>query len=146
MTLDNLVGTQLEAAEPDRTGVERLLEAANHSLSDASLLDLSNEGRFDMAYKAVMQIANAALLANGYRTPTNRPGHHQTMIQSLPKTIGVDRDTMILLDGLRKQRNAIDYSGDTVSASMANEAFEQARLLVEQMRSWLKANRKDWMR
>lgn len=146
MTLDNLIGTQLEAVEPDRMGVERLLEAANCSLSDASLLDLSNEGRFDMAYKAVMQIANAALLANGYRTPTNRPGHHQTMIQSLPKTIGVDRDTMILLDGLRKQRNVIDYSGDTVSASMANEAFEQARLLMKQMREWLKANRKDWLR
>ncbi|WP_298219865.1 DNA-binding protein [Halothiobacillus sp.] len=146
MTLDNLIGTQLEAVEPDRTGVERLLEAANRSLSDASLLDLSNEGRFDMAYKAVMQIANAALLANGYRTPTNRPGHHQTMIQSLPKTIGVDRDTMILLDGLRKQRNVIDYSGDTVSASMANEAFEQARLLMKQMREWLNINRKDWLR
>ncbi|MDY0147159.1 MAG: DNA-binding protein [Halothiobacillus sp.] len=146
MTLDNLIGTQLEAVEPDRTGVERLLEAANRSLSDASLLDLSNEGRFDMAYKAVMQIANAALLANGYRTPTNRPGHHQTMIQSLPKTIGVDRDTMILLDGLRKQRNVIDYSGDTVSSSMANEAFEQARLLMKQMREWLNINRKDWLR
>lgn len=145
MTLDNLVGTQLEAVEPDRTGVERLLEAANRSLADASLLDLSNEGRFDMAYKAVMQIANAALLANGYRTPTNRPGHHQTMIQSLPKTMGVDRETMILLDGLRKQRNVIDYSGDTVSASMADEAFEQARLLMKQMREWLKANRKDGM-
>ena len=145
MTLDNLIGTQLEAVEPDRAGVERLLEAANRSLSDAALFGLSNEGRFDMAYKAVMQIASAALRANGYRTPTNRPGHHQTMIQSLPKTIGVDHDTMILLDGLRKQRNVIDYSGDTVSASMVDEAVDEARLLMDRMREWLKVNRKDWM-
>ncbi|MHB1514092.1 MAG: DNA-binding protein [Acidiferrobacter sp.] len=145
MTLDNLIGTQLEAVEPDRAGVKRLLEAANRSLSDAALVDLSNEGRFDMAYKAVMQIASAALLAHGYRTPTNRPGHHQTMIQCLPKTISVDRDTMILLDGLRKQRNVIDYSGDTVSASMVNEAVDQARLLMGRIREWLKINRNEWM-
>lgn len=145
MTLDNLIGTQLEAVEPDRAGVERLLEAANRSLSDAALFELSNEGRFDMAYKAVMQIANAALQANGYRASTNRPGHHQTMIQSLPKTIGVGRDTMVLLDALRKQRNAIDYSGDTVSASMMNEAINQAHILMDGMREWLKVNRKGWV-
>lgn len=145
MTLDNLIGTQLEAVEPDRAAVERLLEAASRSLSDAALFDLSNEGRFDMAYKAVMQIANAALQANGYRTSTNRPGHHQTMIQSLPKTIGVGRDTMIFLDALRKQRNVIDYSGDTVSALMVNEAINQAHTLMDRMREWLKVNRKGWM-
>ncbi|HUX82056.1 MAG TPA: hypothetical protein VMV35_04400 [Halothiobacillus sp.] len=50
MTLDNLIGTQLEAVEPDRAGVERLLDAAHRSLTDAALLDLSNEGRFDMAH------------------------------------------------------------------------------------------------
>ncbi len=58
MTLDHLIGTQLEEVEPDRAGAERLLGAANRSLLDAGL---SNEGRFDMAYKAVMQIASAAL-------------------------------------------------------------------------------------
>ncbi len=67
------------------------------------------------------------------------------MIQCLPKTIGVDRDTMILLDGPRKQRNARDYFGDTVSAAKVDEAVDQARLLMDRMREWLKVNRKDWM-
>lgn len=144
MTLDNLLGTRLEAVAPDRAGVDRLLDAAARSLSDASLTGLSSEGRFDMAYKAVMQIANAALLVNGYRTLTSSPGHHQTMIQSLPRTIGIEPRTMVLLDGLRKQRNVIDYSGDTVSESMADEAMQQASLLMAQMREWLMFNKKEW--
>ena len=55
-----------------------------------------------------MQLSNAALQANGYRTLTSKPGHHQTMIQSLPKTIGLDSDKVIQLDALRKARNVAD--------------------------------------
>lgn len=45
------------------------------------------------------------------------------------------------LDGLRKQRNVIDYSGDLVSASMALAALEQARLLIAFADDWLRVNR-----
>jgi hypothetical protein len=41
--------------------IRRLIEAAQSSLKDAKLKSLSNEGRFDLAYKAIMQSANAAL-------------------------------------------------------------------------------------
>ncbi|MNE83207.1 hypothetical protein D3C80_1800020 [compost metagenome] len=91
-----------------------------------------------MAYKAIMQIANTALQANGYRTLTSKPGHHQTMIQSLPKTIGLDVSTMIALDGLRKQRNLIDYSCDPVSEAMAQEAVAHADQLLAMVKQWLK--------
>ncbi len=53
---------------------------------------MSTENRFDAAYKAIMQIANAALQVNGYRTLTSKPGHHQTMIQSLSKTLEIDNE------------------------------------------------------
>ncbi len=59
-----------------------------------------------------MQFANAALQAHGYRTLTSKPGHHQTMIQLLPQTLGTDKKTVIILDAMRKQRNIADYSGD----------------------------------
>jgi hypothetical protein len=58
-----------------------------------------------------------------------RPGHHQTMLQTLPITVGIDSHTLIVLEQLRKQRNVIDYAGDTVSDSMAQEAVQQARAL-----------------
>lgn len=129
MTLDKLVGISLDSIEPDAATIQRLLEAAQASLADAQLPNLSSEGRFDMAYKAIMQTANAALQANGFRTLTSKPGHHQTMIQTLPSTIGLDSATMVLLDQMRKQRNVIDYSGDLVSESLAAEAIKQAEVL-----------------
>lgn len=140
MTLENLLGKTLEAVLTDAASIRKLLEAAQRSLTDAHLAQLSSEGRFDMAYKAIMQSANAALQANGYRTLTSKPGHHQTMIQSLPRTIGLDLPTMLLLDTLRKQRNVIDYSGDVVSASMASEALKHAELLLQQVIRWLQEN------
>lgn len=141
MTLENLLGLSLEAIAPDPASIRRLLDAAQRSLSDARLASISSEGRFDMAYKAIMQCANAALQANGYRTLTSRPGHHQTMIQSLPRTVGLDGRTMVLLDSLRKQRNVIDYSGDMVSQGMADEALQQAEHLLQRVMDWLQANK-----
>ena len=48
---------------------------------------------------------------------------------------------MILLDQMRKQRHVIDYSGDLVSANLANEAVRQANLLMNQIDNWLKKNK-----
>jgi hypothetical protein len=141
MTLANLLGLLLESVKPDAVSIRRLMDASRRSLADAGLESMSNEGRFDMAYKSIMQAANAALQANGYRTLTSKPGHHQTMIQSLPLTIGLDAKTMIILDGLRKQRNVSDYSGDPVSESMAFEAIAHAQSLLTQTDLWIKANK-----
>ena len=75
MTLQNLLGVSLDAVAPDRAQVGRLLTAAERNLADAGLAALSAENRFDAAYKSIMQLAMAALNANGYRThqPTRTP-------------------------------------------------------------------------
>ena len=146
MTLDNLLGRSLEAIEPDPVMIQRLLSAAHSCLKDASIPDLSNESRFDIAYKAVMQLANAALQANGYRTLTSRPGHHQTMIQSLPKTVGLDVDKMIELDALRRQRNITDYSGDLVTNTQCEACFGLADGLLKLVNHWIEGNRPDLLK
>lgn len=61
MTLDNLIGTTLERISPDSAQIARLMQAAARNIQDAELPGLSNENRFDVAYKAIMQLANAAL-------------------------------------------------------------------------------------
>lgn len=139
MTLDNLIGKLLERIEPDPIAIQRLLDAAARNIADAELIELSNENRFDVAYKAIMQLANAALQASGFRTLTSKPGHHQTMIQSLVKTIGIEIDTMIVLDALRKQRNIADYSGDLVEDAAVAECMLQAKRLLELTRTWIKS-------
>lgn len=129
MTLDNLVGISLEVVAVDPLSIKRLLAAAKRNIQDSHLPGLSNENRFDAAYKAIMQMANAALQARGFRTLTSRPGHHQTMIQSLVKTLGIELETVITLDALRKQRNVADYSGDLVTDVTLKECIAQAESL-----------------
>lgn len=138
MTLDNLIGKSLEKIEPDPIAIQRLFDAAKRNIVDAELTELSNENRFDVAYKAIMQLANAALQASGLRTLTSKPGHHQTMIQSLVKTVGLETDRMIVLDALRKQRNIADYSGDLVEDAAVAECILQAKQLLALTQSWLK--------
>lgn len=146
MSLDNLEGTSLEKIEPDSVAIMRLLNAAERNIQDAHVNKVSNENRFDAAYKAIMQLANAALQANGYRTLTSKPGHHMTMIQSLPLTIGLDSDTLIILDTLRKQRNVADYSGDIVPESAMQECLSRAEDLFQDVSEWIKTNKPDLLK
>lgn len=141
MSLENLLGRSLERVAPDREGIARMLAAAERNLADAQLAGLSAENRFDAAYKAIMQSAMAALRANSYRTLTSRPGHHQTTLQTLPLTIGLANDRMILLDGLRKQRNLADYEGEPVTAQTVAECLAQAKRLLADVKAWIAANK-----
>lgn len=137
MTLNNLVGINLEKININHDMIRRLVSAAERNIADSKILTISNENRFDAAYKSIMQIANAALQANGYRTLTSKPGHHQTMIQSLSKTIKIDNNTLILLDVMRKQRNAADYSGDIIPESIVKDCIIQAEQLLKSFKTWL---------
>lgn len=141
MSLDNLVGRTLERVEPESAGIARMLAAAERNIADAGLAALSAENRFDAAYKAILQCAMVALRANGFRTLTSQAGHHQTAFQTLPLTIGLAKDRMVLLDALRKQRNLADYEGETVSAQTVAECIVQAKRLFTDVKVWLKANK-----
>lgn len=101
MTLENLLAIhRLQAFEATPGGVLRLLAAAERNLADARLSGLSNDNRFDAAYKTIMQCAMIGLWAHGYRPVTSQPGHHQTALQTLPKTLGLAADDVIVLDAL----------------------------------------------
>lgn len=141
MGLDNLIGISLEPISPDATTIQRLLSAAQRNIQDAQVVEISAENRFDAAYKAIMQLANAALQANGFRTLTSKPGHHMTMIQSLGQTIGLDRNAIIILDALRKQRNVADYSGGIVPLSALEECIASAGELQREVKRWLQTNK-----
>jgi len=141
MSLSNLLGLSLEAVAPDRSAIARLLAAADRNIADSRLTGLSAENQFDAAYKAIMQCAMIALHANGYRTLTSKPGHHQTAMQTLPLTIGLANDRMIVLDALRKQRNLSDYEGEPVTGQTVAECKKEATQLLADVKSWLGINR-----
>jgi hypothetical protein len=138
MTLLNLLKIQsLIACQPRREDIQRLLSAAQRNLSDAAVMQISDENRFDAAYKCIMQCAMASLHAHGYRTAPSKPGHHQVAIQTLPLTVGLMPTTMVILDGLRKQRNVSDYDGEPVSRTSVDECIKQAQALLDFVRGWL---------
>lgn len=146
MTLENLLGIgRLKPHNASRQEVQRLLTSAGNSLRDAQLASMSNNSRLDLAYKAIMQAALAALLANGYRPSTSEPGHHQTTIQTLPKTIGMPNEKMVVLDGFRRARNLADYEGFDVEDAKARECVEWAETVIHDVRAWIQQHRADFV-
>ncbi len=141
MGLDNLLGRTLEKFSPDIHTIRKLIDAAERNIADAHVKEVSSENRFDAAYKSIIQVANAALQANGYRALTSVPGRHQTMLQSLGKTLNPDNDVIIVLDALRKQRNGADYTGDIVPESAVAECITHAEDLLSVIKTWLKENK-----
>ena len=143
MSLQNLLGISLETVEPSAQQVASLLAAADRNIADAQIAGLSEENQFDAAYKAIMQLAMLGLLANGYRTLTSKPGHHQTAIQTLELTVAWPREKIWPLDALRKQRNLTDYSGDLVSKAAVDSCLSNAKTLRAHVHTWLQIKRPD---
>jgi hypothetical protein len=65
VTLQSLLGLSLDAIGPNKVQIGKLLAAAQRNIQDAQLTALRAENRFDAAYKAIMQLAMAALHAKG---------------------------------------------------------------------------------
>ena len=138
MTLQNLLAIKsLIEFVARREDIQRMLAAAERNLQDAAITAISDENRFDAAYKCIMQCAMLALWASGYRTSTSKPGHHQTAIQTLSLTMGIENKVIIVLDKLRKQRNINDYDGDPISPAIVEECLRQAQALLAHTKNWL---------
>ena len=121
---------QLDPAPLSVDLVKRMLAAAKQRLRDAEFIQNSDETRFDCAYTAIRTVADVGLLLNGFRTSTSQPGHHQTAVQCLAHTLGVDAATVRILDGLRKQRNVAAYDGELVTDAALRECLNQARAIL----------------
>lgn len=144
MSLENLLKiNQLQRHTATAREVQRLLAAASRNLADSGVEGLSDETRFDAAYKAIMQCAMVGLMANGFRPSTTMPGHHQTMIQSLGLTLGVGNEVWVVLDALRKKRNLNDYSGDLIEPAAVRSCISHAQSLLTTTRQWLGKHRPD---
>ncbi len=138
MTLENLL--KIGQLKPHKTSAQeilRLLASAKRFLNDARVEAISDETRFDAAYKSILQTALAGLMANGYRPDTKGTGHHMTIIQSLTKTVGLDPQRIVVLDALRRKRNLTDYDGVGIDIAGLKQAIVEAEALIETVEQWL---------
>jgi hypothetical protein len=105
--LDNLVRVRQLKVEPAtadeiaglvRSGLARLTDAANASLSF--------ESRFDLAYNAAHALALASLRWYGYRSETR-----YLVFQCLRHTIDLPDEQWRVLDQAHRKRNLTEYEG-----------------------------------
>jgi hypothetical protein len=139
VSLDNLVSAgQLKTHAPTRDEIQRLLGSIDRGIADSRVMTISPEARFDCAYRAIMQCALVALAAAGFRPSTNVPGHQRTMIQTLPLSMQISGDVVLVLDALRRKRNLADYLGENIDAESLRECIEQATALSSRTLAWMK--------
>ena len=142
MSLGNLLRTGQLAEHTTNAGqVGKMLASSKRSIEDARQNSISLETRLDAAYRAIMQLAMVGLWANGYRPAKNKPGHHMTMIQSLPQSVAFGKDEMLVLDTFRVKRNAADYTGEDVDEASVEACIEAASQLLEHVKKWLSDNK-----
>jgi hypothetical protein len=135
MSLENLLRIgKLKAHAADELEIARLLDSAERSLRDAAQAALSSESRLELAYRALIQVALAAMLLKGYRPSTSEPGHHQLLIQALALTAGLPPPRVQVLEAYRKARNQSGYRGVPVSDVIAQSCAEDAHRLVGEVR------------
>ena len=145
MSLSNLQAIgRLHAQPPDAAAIGKLLQSARQNLADARVEQISANNRFDAAYKCILQCAMLGLWANGWRTSTSQPGHHQTAIQTLDQTLGVPKPDLIVLDALRRQRNVNDYEGDPIADATLQACLQSADKLLGHTLRWLQAQHPEW--
>jgi hypothetical protein len=141
MTLENLLRIgRIKEHPPNAVEIQKLLAAAHRSLKDARVQEVSLELRFDAAYNAILQAALIALMANGYRPDTNQPGHHVTVLQLLPKTMGLPGGRLAVLDALRRKRNLAYYIGEDIDEGSLKQCVKEAERLQEEVTAWLAAS------
>lgn len=134
MTLDQLLSARLLHKEPERPGeVHQLVSAARRGLDDSGVTAVSIESRLSIAYHAAVQLCNAGLRLNGYRTGADTKGSHVTAIRSLEQTLGIDARTRRVLDAFRRRRHKAQYEGMDVVSETELQALRATgeRLLRE---------------
>lgn len=85
---------RIEVHRPARDEIVAQRRVAERSLADAALPGPSPEGRFQLAYDAMLALATLVVLASGHRVKS-RFGHHQVTIEAAGVTIGRTSSTLI---------------------------------------------------
>jgi hypothetical protein len=110
MTLEHLENLEkigrLKFETPDQAEFNGLLESAKRRLNDATVEEVSEEGRFLSAYGAAHALSVAALRWHGYRA-----SERYLVFQCLEHTVGLDSAKWRVLDKCHKQRNLAEYEG-----------------------------------
>ena len=140
MTLkDWLANRWLLEHDTSNEEVADLLSIVERDLRNAKVEGLDPDWQLAIAHNAALQIATLGLAAEGYRPSRDRS--HERAIESLRYTLKTKRSTIDVLDAVRRKRNLSNYErAGAVSQSEADELYEIATNLLDQVKEWLRSN------
>ena len=120
--------------QSSRQEIEHLSKLIDRDLADCRISGLSADWRFNIAYNAALQCAQAALAAVGFRAA--KDGHHYRLIQSLKLTVDFDNKFVRKLDVFRIKRNISEYNR---AGSITEIELDEMIVLAGQLRKATKA-------
>ena len=139
LRLDDLVATgRLKTHMPSAAETGDLLALAERQLADASVKEVSPDGRFAVAYGAAITLATLVVRASAYRV-ASAAGHHRLTVELLPILLGDrQRRGATYLDACRRKRNDAQYDhADTITPTEAQALRAAARELRDEVLAWL---------
>ena len=142
IVLDDLLANgRLKRHRPSAGEIRDLLAVADRHLRDASLSELSDDGRLTAAYGAVPALATIVIGASGYRVG-RVPGHHRLTIDLLPVLVGAhERSRASYFDACRRKRNQADYERAGAATTAEVEALiEAAAEFRQDVLMWLESD------
>jgi hypothetical protein len=127
-----------------RQEIADILGLVERDLRDAACPEISTDWRFNIAYKAGLQLATLVLFAAGYRTGRGENKHYR-VIQALPLVMGQDLNIIRdYLDNCRRKRNVSEYdAAGTISNKEINDLLEVVQNFRNQVEKWLRENYPD---
>lgn len=141
MSLENwLQNGWLTRKEPSLPEIQKLLQVVDRECHDAAVEGLSDDGRFEHAYTAGLQLCVMALRSSGFRT--TGAGHHARAIESLRFTLGSnwsDMATYLSRCNLKRSQAVYDHVGVVEHEDVA-ELIEAINELRTDIINWLKVN------
>lgn len=139
MTLKQwLAEGRLRTHAASRAEIHELLAKVQRDLEDASIVELSIDRRFMIAYDAALTLATIALYATGYETRGR--DHHWLTFRTLPVTMGEDlADLADYFDQCRTKRNVGTYDRPgQISRGELDELMQEVRRFRDLVLNWLR--------
>src|SRR3954468_7247240 len=124
---------------PSAAETQRLLDVVDRDLRAAGNKGMDDDWRFVAAYNAALQSANLALFASGFEAAKGGGAHHYT-IESLKLTVGLEAETVDVLQAFRAKRGGAIYEQTGIATQTEiDELRELGADLRDRVRAWLTA-------
>jgi len=125
--------------------INNLFQLIERDLKDASIVELSEDRKFAIAYNTVLQCGTVIMYCVGHRTKGE--AHHFFTFEFLQEALGsTHHETIDYFNACRSKRNRTDYdSAGEISATEVFELIKEAKNFYKFTKDWVNKNRPQYL-